>query len=194
MSEAELAQLVSDGLDSLTAEARQAFETELRQRGLTVAALEEHYPPEPLPAVRGRSNDGYLHAGWFALKEFRLERRSQYWPVVTGTVRDTFHTKPVYKGVVRAEISYQYAVDAKPYTGTTIRDFIMTSSADLMVQKYAIGDQIEVRFDPGDPSTSYVSSGVGYIGSAVIGISGLLIWTLIAFIVISLFLGRHSTN
>lgn len=67
MSDGELAEIVSDGLDSLKDEARPAFENELRKRGLTVATLKQQYPREQAPKARGKSSDGYLHAGWFAL-------------------------------------------------------------------------------------------------------------------------------
>src|SRR5262249_25439784 len=38
MSDGELAELVSDGLDSLNEEARRAFQSELHKRGLTLAS------------------------------------------------------------------------------------------------------------------------------------------------------------
>jgi hypothetical protein len=49
MSDGELADLVSAGLDSLNEEARHAFQTEPRKRGLTFAALRQQYPSEPVP-------------------------------------------------------------------------------------------------------------------------------------------------
>jgi hypothetical protein len=194
MSDGELAELVSDGLDSLKEEARPAFENELRKRGLTLAKLREQYPPEQVPKTRGKSSDGYLHAGWFALKEFRLAKKAQYWPIVTGTVQDSFHTKPVYKGVVRAEIVYEYSVNSQQYEGKTIRDFVLTDAADRMVQQHEIGDQVEVRFDPENPATSYVPSGIGYSGSAVTGTLGLLIWALVAAVVIGGLIARHTAR
>ncbi len=192
MSDGELADLISDGFDSLNAEARHAFEIELRNRGLTVEKLREQYPPEPIPKERGKSSDGYLHAGWFALKEFRLARKARYWPVVAGTVQDSFRTRPVYKGVVRAEIIYDYSAKSQKYEGKTIRDFVFTTAADQMAQKYGIGDEVEVRFDPNDPSKSYVPSGLGYWGSAITGTLGLLIWALVAAIVIAALFERHK--
>jgi len=56
MSDGELADLVSDGIQSLNEEARYACQAELRKRGLTLAALREQYPPEALSDdVRGES-------------------------------------------------------------------------------------------------------------------------------------------
>jgi Protein of unknown function (DUF3592) len=191
MSDGELAELVSDGLDSLKDEARPAFENELRKRGLTVATLRQQYPPEQIPKTRGKSSDGYLRAGWFALKEFRLAQKAQHWPIVTGMVQDSFHTEPVYKGVMRAEIVYDYSVNSRKYEGKTIRDFVLTGAAERMVEQHDIGDQVEVRFDPEDPAKSYVPSGIGYLGSAVTGTLGLLIWALVAAIVIGL-MDRHA--
>ncbi len=194
MSDGELAELISDSLDSLNEEARHAFENELRKRGLTEATLREQYPPEQVPKTRGKSSDGYLRAGWFALKEFRLAQKAQYWPIVTGLVQDSFHTEPVYKGVVRAEIVYGYSVNSQRYEGKTIRDFVFAGAADRMVQQHEIGDQVEVRFDPENPAKSYVPSGIGYLGSAVTGTLGLLIWTLVAAIVIGGLMARHAAR
>jgi len=194
MSDGELAELVSDGLDSLKDEARPAFENELRKRGLTVAGLRQQYPPEQVPKTRGKSSDGYLRAGWFAFREFRLAQKAQYWPVVTGKVQDTFHTEPVYKGVVRAEIVYDYSVNSQKYEGKTIRDFVLTGAANRMVEQHDIGDEIEVHFDPEDPAKSYVPSGIGYLGSAVTGTLGLLIWALVAAIVIGGLMARHAAR
>lgn len=194
MSDGELAELVSDGLDSLKDEARPAFESELRKRGLTVATLRQQYPMEQVPKTRGKSSDGYLRAGWFALKEFRLAQKARYWPIVTGMVQDSFHTKPVYKGVVRAEIVYDYSVNSQKYEGKTVRDFVLTGAADRMVEQHDIGDEVEVRFDPEDPAKSYVPSGIGYLGSAVTGTLGLLIWALVAAIVIGGLMARHAAR
>ena len=192
MSDAELAELVSDGVNSLNQEARIAFQNELRKRDVTLATLREQYPPERVPKSRGKSSDGYVKAGWFALKEFRLAQRARHWPIVTGTVNDSFHTDPVYKGVMRAEILYDYSVNSHKYQGKTIRDFVLTAAANRMTQQYGSGDQVEVRFDPENPADSYLPSRIGYLGSAVTGTLGVLIWALIAFIVISLTVaGRH---
>jgi len=46
MSDGELADFVSGGLDSLNEEARSAFQAELRKRGVTSAELREQYPVE----------------------------------------------------------------------------------------------------------------------------------------------------
>ncbi len=194
MSDGELAELVSEGLDSLKDEARPAFENELRKRGLSVATLRQQYPPEQAPKTRGKSSDGYFRAGWFALKEFRLAQEAQYWPVVTGRVQDTFHTEPVYKGVVRAEIVYDYSVNSQKYEGKTIRDFVLTGAANRMVEQHDIGEDVEVHFDPEDPAKSYVPSGIGYLGSTVTGTLGLLIWALVAAIVIGGLIARHSAR
>ncbi len=194
MSDGELAELVSDGLRSLKEEARPAFENELRKRGLTLATLREQYPPEQVPKTRGKSSDGYLHAGWFALKEFRLAHKAQYWPTISGRVQDSFHTEPVYKGVVRAEIVYHYSVNSQNYEGKTIRDFVFTGKADRMVQLHEIGGQVEVRFDPENPAKSYVPSGIGYLGSAVTGTLGLLMWALVAAVVIGGLIARHAAR
>jgi hypothetical protein len=194
MSDGELAELVLDGLDSLKEEARSAFENELRKRCLTLATLREQYPPEQVPKTRGKSSDGYLHAGWFALKEFRLAQKAQYWPVATGTIQDCFHTEPVSKGVVRAEIVYDYSVNSRKYEGKTIRDFVLTGAANRMVQAHEIGGQVEVRFDPEDPTKCYVPSGIGYLGSAVTSILDLLIWALVAAVVIGALIARHTAR
>ncbi len=132
--------------------------------------------------------------GGLPFKEFRQARKAQYWPVVTGTVQDSFHTEPVYKGVVRAEIVYDYSVNSQKYEGKTIRDFVVTGAADRMVGQHGIGDQVEVYFDPENPAKSYVPSGIGYLGSGVTGTLGLLIWALVAAIVISGLMARHSAR
>lgn len=194
MSDGELAELVLDGLDSLKEEARSACENELRKRGLTLALLREQYPPEQIPKTRGKSSDGYLHAGWFALREFRLAQKAQYWPVATGTIQDSFHTEPVFKGVVRAEIVYDYSVNSQKYEGKTVRDFVLTGSADRMVQAHEIGDRVEVHFDPENPAKSYLASGIGYLGSAVTGTLGLLIWAFVAAVLIGGLIARHTAR
>lgn len=64
MSDRELADLASGGLDSLSEEARSAFHSELQKRGLTVEKLRGHYPSEP------PSNDDKGEARGSVLQEF----------------------------------------------------------------------------------------------------------------------------
>jgi hypothetical protein len=191
MTEGELAAIALDGVETLNDEARVAFHTELTKRGQTTQSLRELYRPDPLPKIRGRSNDGYLHAGWFALREYRLAQKAQFWPVTQGRILDCYRTKSVLRGLVRAEIVYEYTFNAEKYKGKTTRDFLFSKPADQMIDQYELDDEVEVRFDPETPSRSYVASGAGYRGSAAIGIIGLSIWIVVAALFIVGWISTH---
>lgn len=193
MEEGDLAQIVWDGVDSLNPEARSAFEAELKKRGKTAEGLKRDYPElEPPKLPQQTSKDTYLHALWFALREMLAERKARDWVPTTAVIDDSSHTAPVIRGVIRAEIRYHYSVDSRRYDGKIVRDFITSASAELMVGRFSAGDSVEIRFDPNQPSRSYLSSGVGYAGSVAIGASGLLVWAILVTMWIAVLASRSK--
>jgi len=73
MSDGELAQLVSEGRDSLNDDAVQALNTELEKRGLTDDVLAQEYPmSKPTPPVQ--SNAPRRAQQRLSIEDFRLLR------------------------------------------------------------------------------------------------------------------------
>lgn len=193
MNDGDLAQIAWDGVDSLNPEARGAFEVELKKRGKTSEGLKRDYPDlEPPKLPQQTSNDTYLHALWFALREMLAERNARDWIPATATIDDSSHTAPVTRGVVRAEIAYHYSLDRHRYVGKTVRDFMFSTSADLMVQQFSPGDSAEIKVDPNDPSRSYLPSGIGYAGSIAVGMLGLIAWLIVVAFWIAVVVSRSK--
>ena len=187
MEEGDLAQIAWDGIDCLENDARHAFQAELERRGSTAAELKKQYPElAPPVAPPPPSKDTYIHALWFALKELRLRTASADWPHAMATVDSSKRSGPAPRGgVVRAEITYHFSVDGTMYQGTTVRDFIWSGNSELMVDRFGTGDSVEIRFNPDRPSSSYLPSGAGVLGSVVVGLIGILGLLLICFIMLA---------
>jgi len=82
-------------------------------------------------------------------------RRSETWPVVTGTISGATCPVAPYGGPV-AEFGYTYIHDGEYYSGVHKTAFILRDSARDYVGRFVLGTQIGVRVNPSHPQRSVV--------------------------------------
>ena len=121
-------------------------------------------------------------------------QKSRSWPTASGTVLDSgmeSHQSRDDDGDIKttygATIQYKYTVDGQEFVGDR-RTFsnVRTSSVrntEKILERYPRGSSVDVFYDPDDPSSSVLESGVGAatyilllvpIGFLVFGIAGAL--------------------
>lgn len=121
-------------------------------------------------------------------------QKSRSWPTASGTVQDSgmeSHQSRDDDGDIKttygATIQYKYTVDGQEFVGDR-RTFsnVRTSSVrntEKILERYPLGSSVDVFYDPDDPSSSVLESGVGAatyilllvpIGFLVFGIAGAL--------------------
>jgi len=121
-------------------------------------------------------------------------QKSRSWPTASGTVQDSgmeSHQSRDEDGDIKttygATIQYKYTVDGQEFVGDR-RTFsnVRTSSVrntEKILERYPLGSSVDVFYDPDDPSSSVLETGVGAatyilllvpIGFLVFGIAGAL--------------------
>ena len=121
-------------------------------------------------------------------------QKSRSWPTASGTVLDSGMEANQsrdedgdIKTTYGATIQYKYTVDGQEFVGDR-RTFsnVRTSSVrntEKILERYPLGSSVDVFYDPDDPSSSVLESGVGAatyilllvpIGFLVFGIAGAL--------------------
>ncbi|MBI2122008.1 MAG: DUF3592 domain-containing protein [Candidatus Sungbacteria bacterium] len=113
---------------------------------------------------------------------------SQSWPAVEGVIKISEFTTNRDRddgGVTYgASIVYDYTVKGTVYSGSNVH-FGQYSTSDPsygrgLVNRYPVGEQINVYYDPNDPSISVLEPGAGWSSFMVVGIGAL--FTLLGFI------------
>ena len=118
----------------------------------------------------------------------KKSQRAQTWSQVYGEVlssevkRSPSSSKPRY----RAAVSYRYTVNGTDYENDTVflsgRVPTFKSKAQETADKYVVGEQITVYYDPATPSDSYlVNAPQGLGGQKVVGAVVVLLGLLIIF-------------
>ena len=126
--------------------------------------------------------------GTFALKAMRSARASRGWPVATGTVlsgdiqkteRDSdYGTSVSYVPRLR----YAYEVGGRRYESDRIRFGKIEedeAGAREILERYAVGSPVQVRYDPKNPSQATLETkagGVGLILFVVVVLAGLFVY------------------
>ena len=118
------------------------------------------------------------------------EIRARLWPTVRGEIQQVLirqDTVGVYVGkfgnaVVRADrlrIRYNYSVSAAPYVGTRIGMSNDASRAVGKRDKYSVGQEVQVHYNPSDPSDAVLELSYGV--RAIIGMLVGLLMILAAY-------------
>ena len=148
MSDGELADLISDGFDSLNAEARHAFEIELRNRGLTEKSSGNNTHQNQSRKKGENQVMAIFMPGGLPLKNSVWPGRhdtglSSRVPFKTVFARDQF---------TKASCGRRLStiIPPNPRSTKAKRSEILSSQLRRIkcAQKYGIGDEVEVRFDP----------------------------------------------
>ena len=103
-------------------------------------------------------------SGYFLFQIYLTARASAFWPSVPGTITQAeVSTSAV--GRFRADVSYTYSVEGRPMFGNRVRasdgEFSVSDGAKQIIDGLAIGQQVDVHYDPSDPTRSLLQPGAG---------------------------------
>lgn len=90
---------------------------------------------------------------WLNMKK---RKASRLWPSTTGTIINSdIHLSRDSDGSTQedARIVYSYNVGGKAFNSSRI-GFITVGTASQLVRRYPVGQQVEVYYDPANPSSS----------------------------------------
>lgn len=114
----------------------------------------------------------------------RISRRSQKWPTTEGVVTASKVAEMPrirYVPPYQARVSYRYSVGKRRYISTALNfdggGYFSRSEAQRVVDRYPVGKQITVYYNPGDPTVAVLEPGGGgdsFTLSAGIGVLGLV--------------------
>ena len=95
---------------------------------------------------------------FWLLKRAKL-RRAHNWPTEVGHVESTAVVLKSGGGqpgaaAYYAELKYSYTVQGQTYSGGLSRRFILKGRADKWIAKYANGEPLTVRYNPGKAKDS----------------------------------------
>jgi hypothetical protein len=101
-----------------------------------------------------------IFGAYSIIRDYQLAKNSEHWPTTIGKV--LYHrintSSSRYSTYYSPIIKYSYSVEDKDYTSETIRypgvNFKKYSQAADFVSQYPIGSQIEIYYDPTNPSLS----------------------------------------
>ncbi len=87
------------------------------------------------------------------------------WPRARGTITSSDVRPTVEVGYYVPEVSYRYAVEGTDFTGDAIQSTRIAYSSETdareIAARYPIGTEVEVRYDPRDPSSAMLELGPG---------------------------------
>jgi len=162
-----------------------------------VAAALTSGPPIWIISVIGAVFAGVIGImGTIALKTLRAARASRGWPVAAGTVlsgdiqeveeRDRDGDTSVY---YVPRLRYAYEVGGRSFESERIRFGNIRESqkgARKILERYAVGLPVEVRYDPADPSQATLETKAGGVGLMLFVV---VVLTLLFAYMASVFLG-----
>jgi hypothetical protein len=77
--------------------------------------------------------------------------RSRQWPVARAAIKSSS-----IENQYAAEIHYTYSINGAVYSGAHKKPFIFKSNAELYVDHFSQGTELNVRVKPDDPRVSFV--------------------------------------
>lgn len=115
---------------------------------------------------------GLLIAG---ILSYNKARATQSWPTVTGTIRSAqIVEKRDEDGTTYGlSVNYDYVVADRPYSGSRIALSDYTSSSRRyalgLQEKYGVGTQVTVYYNPADPFDSVLEPGANWVQYLLLG-------------------------
>jgi hypothetical protein len=111
-----------------------------------------------------------LAMGYFGYQEYQDSKASEAWPVVSGTVFSSEvtsyseYSNGRHRTYYRADVAYEYTVNDANYTGDQVAfSEVNTSNPDpaqKIVDRYPVGQLVEIHYDPADPGKAVLETGV----------------------------------
>lgn len=107
-----------------------------------------------------------LVLGGFGLNRYHMGKESQSWPAIRGKITyshaQSRRVKNSYE--YQPSVKYTYFVDKRSHTGKriTASDVYQKtlSGAKDILKKYPVGGEVSVYYDPADPGTSLLETGI----------------------------------
>ncbi|NNC88515.1 MAG: DUF3592 domain-containing protein [Akkermansiaceae bacterium] len=115
--------------------------------------------------------------------------QAQDWNVVDGRIissevvrhtkvrNDTFSGHEEASNRYRAEVVYEYTHDGRRFTGDRVSrsdpEYPLQSQAEEVVDRYPVGKDVEVHYDPGDPGTAVLEIGTNRSVGVQLGLGAL---------------------
>lgn len=175
----------------LTAEAKEALQTEIRKRNL--AAEAEHaidrraLPPKRTLAPPPANTFFGASVLWFWIRELWFRCQTKDGITVEAHVDSTRMTRHANRSAARAELRYWYQFEGVRYNGRAVRDFLFNSrAADALAFSYRREQKIAVRIDREHPNRSYFPTGFGWIETLLVGSAGLVCCTAVATLLLGI--------
>jgi hypothetical protein len=127
-------------------------------------------------------------SGYFLFQIFLKAKASQDWPSVPGVITRA-EVAGDETGRYRADVSYTYSVGGRNLVGTRIRasdgEYNVRDGAVQAIQGLAKGQQINVYYDPSNPTYCLIQPGAGFqeyallvVPAVMLGIALTLIYRL----------------
>lgn len=138
-----------------------------------------------------------------ATSKWTRARDSLGWPTVAGVVEASkvassrHKTKGGHRTSHRAQVDYTYEVDGASHTGSKV-SFRVTSEGEAdaaaTVARYPQGTQVQVHYDPADPTLSALEAGDDWSNLIPVGIGFFCLIFSIVFIWIALKVTRRMLD
>ncbi|WP_425619200.1 DUF3592 domain-containing protein [Anatilimnocola sp. NA78] len=104
---------------------------------------------------------------------FLKAKEIESWPATKGTIlkselTSTFHGTTTYE----AQIEYEYQVGEEKYLSKQVRTRGTGTKHQVdvarLVQKFPAGQEVDVYYDPANPSDAYLETGVDFVNYIII--------------------------
>ena len=105
---------------------------------------------------------------------YRNATATQSWPTANGviTFAEIYESRDEDGTSYGLNVSYRYAVNDTPYTGTRISltDYSSSRSyAQGLLEKYNVDTPVTVFYDPADPAKSVLETGANWVSYMLMG-------------------------
>jgi hypothetical protein len=104
---------------------------------------------------------------WMTLREARMAKESETWPVTGGKVvtsalgSSRVKSGSTYRKVIQPDVDYTYEMNGSAHRGWRVSfEYIEGEGrSQKVIEKYPVGSAVTVHYDPTDPSQSVLESG-----------------------------------
>lgn len=105
----------------------------------------------------------FLHGAYYCLQVSKTDS----WPYVEGFILESYIEKSRSDGKYRykAKINYSYEINGNKYQGNRVSfgDVVTKGYAEKIIEKYPVGQSVNVYYDPNKSSKSTLVVGLNFI-------------------------------
>jgi len=109
----------------------------------------------------------------YTVRMFLKAKEVENWPTTPGTITRSELTSQFHGSTTHeAQIEYEYQVGEKNYKSNQVRTrgtaTKYRSDVAPLVEKFPVGQEVPVYYNPGDPSDAYLETGVDFVNYIII--------------------------